>query len=69
MVKKVLLDPLASWANLNEALREADEATTKGLLAREKKDKKRVQYLLRIHARFNKVRAARERAELLAESK
>ncbi len=56
---------LESWVSLNEFLREANEMQCSLLLNEEQKGKRRVQYLLRIHARFNKVRAQRERGELL----
>lgn len=56
---------LANWEALNEALRECSEDDAKAMLAAEKKGKRRLQYLLRIHARFNRQRGLRERSELL----
>jgi len=58
-------DALESWATLNEFLRGAPEDIAQALLNLERGGKRRVQYLLRIHARYNKMRAQRERAELL----
>lgn len=60
---------LDSWNLCNDYLRDADERQCSLLLAREKSGKRRIQYLLRIHARLNKVRAHRERSELLQQSK
>lgn len=56
---------LVSWEGLNRTLQSANEETCKELLAREIAHKKRKQFLLRIHSRLNKVRAQRERAELV----
>ena len=56
---------LASWTGLNECLRTADEAYCIRLLEAEKAGAKRTQHLLRIHARFNKLRGQRERGELM----
>lgn len=64
-MKKPVTNPaLQSWAALNDAVREADEATCKALLKEELKGRKRKQFIKRIHSRLNKVRADRERAEL-----
>lgn len=61
-------DVLDNWEKCNEFLRDATEDQAKGLLAAEKRGKRRVQYLLRIHARYNRERARRERSELLSAS-
>lgn len=55
-----------SWVELNEELRTANEATSKALLAAEKKGKRRLQYMLRIHSRLNAVRAHSEREAIRA---
>lgn len=60
---------LDNWETLNAWLRNATMKEAEALLKREKNGKRRIQYLLRIHARFNKMRANRERAELLGGSK
>lgn len=56
---------LSNWTALNDALRTASEHRCALLLDRERLGKRRIQYLLRIHARFNKQRADRERRELM----
>lgn len=56
---------LNSWAELNNVLREASEKTSRELLEAELAGEKRKLYVLRIHSRMNRVRAARERAELV----
>lgn len=53
-----------SWIELNSVLKDADEAAAKALLASEKKGKRRLQYMLRIHSRLNAVRAHTEREEI-----
>lgn len=58
------MEALTTWTKLNDVLRDADEATCRKLVEAEMKGEKRVQYVLRIHSRINKVRAARERLEL-----
>lgn len=61
-------DALANWSACNEYLRDCSEQEAQKLLAAERSGKGRVQYLLRAHARMNRLRAQRERAELLQES-
>lgn len=63
--KSQLEAALANWPGLNEALRAATEEEAAALLRAERGGKRRVQYLMRIHGRFNRERARRERAELL----
>lgn len=61
-----LSDALATWKDLNDFLRTCNEADAKTLLLREKQGAHRQQFLNRIHARINRLRRVRERAELLA---
>lgn len=61
-----IAEALSSWTALNDFLREADEQEALAALEHERANGKRLQYLMRCHARYNKVRAERERAELLA---
>lgn len=61
-----LSEVLSSWINLNSALKGADEDYCNQLLSHERANKRRKQFMLRIHSRLNKVRADRERAELEA---
>lgn len=56
---------LSTWIHLNEALRDADEDQCSELLRAERRGKARPTFLRRIHSRLNKVRADREREELL----
>lgn len=59
------LNPLSSWVAMNEALKTISEEECWALLEEEKKGQQRVQFMLRIHGRANKLRAERERRELL----
>lgn len=64
--KKDITNPiLASWISLNDAMREANEETCKSLLREELKGRNRKRFVLRIHSRINKIRADRERKELM----
>ena len=57
---------LSSWSVLNLTLRTMDaEPALLALLKAEQKGKRRLMFLLRIHSRYNLLRARRERAELL----
>jgi hypothetical protein len=58
---------LRSWSALNHAIRSADEATCLQLLKAETAGRKRKVFIHRIHARLNRVRADRERRELLGQ--
>jgi len=64
-LKKQSEDPLATWINLNDALRQADEKTCVQLMIDEQQGRRRKMFLLRIHSRLNLVRAQRERQALL----
>lgn len=69
MARKPTTAALSNWAGLNDALRAATEAEAAALLKKEQAGKARVQYLLRIHGRFNRERARREREQLLGGKK
>lgn len=57
---------LGSWERLNNIIMSLDnEEDLKALLDRELSDRKRGMYAFRIYSRYNKMRGARERAELL----
>lgn len=56
---------LATWADLNACMTEAEETECLELLKLEARGRKRKQFLLRIHSRLNKVRADQERADLV----
>ena len=54
-----------TWRELNDKLRDADEPTCRALLRVEQAKSKRPRFILRIHSRLNRVRADRERMELV----
>lgn len=56
---------LKSWKYLNDYLRTANEEECRLLLEAERKTTKRMNFMLRIHAKFNVLRAERERRELV----
>lgn len=59
---------LATWDTLNTALMGVvNEDGLRQLIDAELAGKRRVKFVLRVHSRLNKVRAHRERRELLAE--
>ena len=59
------MDLLQNWAVLNTHLTKLSEKECAELLKREKKGKKRFNFLLRIYGRYNRLRTVRERAELM----
>lgn len=65
MGKKEYLAALTTWVALNEMLYTADEHACYRLLELEREGKARPTFLRRIHSRLNRVRAVRERAELI----
>lgn len=56
---------LHRWTGLTEFVTTADEQQCQILLNAEKRGSKRLTFMLRIHSRLNKVRADRERVELV----
>lgn len=59
---------LISWEALNDAIMKAEtEEECAKLLKQELRGRKRKQFALRIHSRLNKLRAARERVEILGQ--
>ena len=52
------------WARFNDLVMSLDEPGAASLLKEERRGKRRLQWLLRIHSRLNKLRASREREEL-----
>jgi hypothetical protein len=58
---------LETWIGLNETLKTCDEEVAQQLLKAETSGKARRQFLLRIHSRLNKLRAQRERQEIINE--
>ena len=57
---------IGSWRELNNYLADMDEDQVKKLLLQELEGEKRATVVVRLHQRFSILRAARERADLLA---
>lgn len=57
-----------TWRTLNDKLSTMTEAEVFALLEEERRDGKRITMLERLHQRYTTLRAARERAALLAEA-
>jgi hypothetical protein len=55
-----------TWRSLNDVLASLPEPDVKALLDAEMKGARRVKIIERLHQRYNTLRVARERAELLA---
>lgn len=68
-LKESLAASLQTWIRFNEAMRDAGEAAAALALELEKNGACRKQYLLRAHARMNRMRAIREREELILVAK
>jgi len=60
---------LSSWPALNAKLRVATEKECYRLMIAEARHKRRLQFLLRIYGRYNKLRGLRERQGLLTEGR
>ena len=56
---------LQSWTELSSAFQELTEDECAALLDSELKGKRRIQIVLRLHGRLNKLRIQRERGELM----
>ena len=56
---------LDTWIGLNAALMSGDVELANKLLKEEQADRRRKQFILRIHSRINKLRATAERKQLL----
>jgi hypothetical protein len=55
-----------TWRSLNDVLASLPEIDVKALLNAEMEGAKRVKVIERLHQRYNTLRVARERAELMA---
>ena len=65
-MSKETAEMLANWNTLCESLLNCeDEKLLLETLAEEKKGQKRLQFMLRIYGRYNKLRGARERKDLM----
>jgi hypothetical protein len=58
-----------TWRSLNDRLPTLSEEEVMGMLNNERDTLKRVSVLERLHQRYNTLRVARERLELLREAK
>jgi len=58
-----------TWRSLNDRLPTLSEEEVMGMLNNERQTLKRVSVLERLHQRYNTLRVARERLELLKEAK
>ena len=66
----ILVDKvLATWESLNKVVRDANEDVCRVLLKTELEGRRRTQFALRIYSRMNRMRAVRERRDLLAAAK
>jgi hypothetical protein len=61
---KTTPEPMPTWEELNNSLRDCDEAFARDLLAKATRAKWPVERRARIQKRFNKLRRAREMQEL-----
>ena len=66
-MNEVLLAALQNWKAMHKVLTELREDQVKELLDYEMAHAKRASLLERLHQRYNTLRVARERAELLKE--
>lgn len=57
-----------NWYELNARLPGLNETEVKNLLDQERVNERRKSFLERLHQRFTSLRAARERAEIMAEA-
>lgn len=59
--------PLDNWQALNAHVQTMDEQELQKLLKKEQMNKNRMQFLIRIYGRYNKLRTIRERKELIGQ--
>lgn len=67
-VKEPEIQVPTAWTDLNEILIQSDLETSTKLLEAERNGRRRKQFMLRIHSRINKLRAADEREKLIKEA-
>lgn len=60
-----LLKLLGNWNTLNASLMKLKEREVAQLLAHERANKKRLTFMLRLHARLNKLKSERERVAIV----
>ena len=59
---------MTTWRSINHTLSSKTEAEVLELLNQERTDQKRITILERLHQRYNTLRVARERIELMKEA-
>lgn len=64
MTSQEKFQALHDWYSLNDALRGCSETEANALLTAEASGKGRERFMKRIHSRLNRLRAARERAQI-----
>ena len=72
-VKKVTTGPrydlLDNWMGLNIAVKDMDEKESLALIVRERANRCRPNVILRLHGRYNRMRALREKTEFMRPTK
>ncbi len=63
---EIVLAALQNWQALNERIKSMSEEELYSALNTEMSHDRRRQFVIRLHARHTKIKAAREREELLA---
>ena len=64
--QKIVLEALENWQFLNERINDMNEEELYTALNTEMSHDRRRQFVIRLHARHTKIKAKREREELLA---
>lgn len=59
------MEPVLSWKEMVERINESDEETLRELINAEVESYKRPTIIYRMHARYSKLRARRERFEMM----
>lgn len=66
MSKATTLPDISTWVKLQAAVPEIKtEEMAAAMLQKEKQGERRIQWMLRLHAKFNELRKQRERRELM----
>jgi len=65
-MNSIIVEGLKNWTTLNEVIPGLNELQVKALLDHEVQHENRVTLVERLHQRYNSLRVARERKELLS---
>ena len=65
-MNSIIVEGLKNWTTLNEVIPGLNEMQVKALLDHEVQHENRVTLVERLHQRYNSLRVARERKELLS---